>query len=67
MSVGGGCEAAGTARTRCGWARLRECGELLNGRRISLKLKGDVYKNYGRPAILFGSKAWCLKESEMGN
>ena len=42
MSVGGGCEAAVTARTRCGWATLWECGELLYGRRYPLKLNGAV-------------------------
>ena len=26
VSAGGGCEAAVTATTRCGWARLRKCG-----------------------------------------
>ena len=25
VSAGGGCEAAVTARTRCGWAKFREC------------------------------------------
>ena len=29
VSVGGGCEAAVTARTRCGLVKYRECGELL--------------------------------------
>ena len=29
VSAGGGCEAAMTARMRCGWAKLSECGELL--------------------------------------
>ena len=24
VSAGGGCEAAATARTRCGWVKLRE-------------------------------------------
>ena len=66
MSAGGGCEAAVTARTRCGWLKLRECIELLYGRRFPQKLKGAAYKNYVRPAILYGSEAWCLKESEMG-
>ena len=28
--------------------------------------KGAVYKSYVRPAILYGSEALCLKESEMG-
>ena len=50
MSAGGGCEAAVTARTRCGWAKLRGCSELLHSRMIPLKLKGAVYKSYVRPA-----------------
>ena len=40
VSAGGGCEAAVTARTRCGWVNFGECGELLYGRRFPLMLKG---------------------------
>ena len=65
VSADGGCEAAVTARTRCDRVKLRECSELLYGR-FPLKLKGAVYRSYVRPAILYGSEAWCLKESEMG-
>ena len=42
MSAAGGCEAAVTARTICGWVKIRECGELLYGRRFPLKLKRSV-------------------------
>ena len=66
MSAGGECEAAVTARTRCGLVKLRECGELLYCRRFPLKQKETVYKSYVRPVILCGSEAWCLMESEMG-
>ena len=59
VSVGGGCEAAVTARTRCWWVKYGECGELLYGRRIPLRLKGTVYESYG-------NEEWCLKGSEMG-
>ena len=45
VSVGEGCEAAVTARTRCWWVMFRECGELLYGRRFPLWLKGAVYKS----------------------
>ena len=62
----GGCEAAVTTRTRCGWVKFREGGELLYGRRFRLKLKWAVHKSYAKQAILHGSEAWCLKESEMG-
>ena len=56
MSAGLGCECV----------KLRECGELLHGRRFPPKLKGAVHRSYVRPAILFVSEAWCLKEREMG-
>ena len=56
-----GCETAVTARTRCCWVQLRECGELLYGRRLPLKLKGADHKSHVSPAILYGSEAWCLK------
>ena len=62
--AGGGCEAAVTARKICGWVTSRECDELQYGRIPPLKLKGAVYKSYVRPAILHGSEAWCLRESE---
>ena len=39
--------------------------ELLYGWRFPLRLKGVVYKTYVRPAMLYGSESWCLKESEM--
>ena len=66
VSAGGGCEAAVTCGTRCGWVDLRECSELLCGRRFPLNLEGAVYWSYVWPAILYGSEACCLKESEMG-
>ena len=66
VSAGGGCEAAVPARTRCGWAKVRVCNELLHGRKFPLKLKWAVYKSYVRPAVLYEDEAWCLKESEMG-
>ena len=66
VSAGEGYEAAVTARTRCGWVKLRECGELLYGRRFSLGLKVVIYRSFVRPAILYGSEAWCLKERDIG-
>ena len=38
VSAGGGCEAAVTARTRCGWVWPRKCGELPYGKRLTLRL-----------------------------
>ena len=39
LNASGGSEAAVTARTRIGWIKLRKCGELLYGRKFSLKMK----------------------------
>ena len=64
VSAGGGYEADVTAITKCWWFKFRECIELLYGR-FPPKLKGGVYNSYVRPAILYGSEAWCLKESDI--
>ena len=74
VSANGGCQAAVTARTRCGWVKFREygeyavlsCIELLYGWRFPLMLIGAVYRSYVRAAMLYGSEAWYLKESDMG-
>ena len=66
VRAGGRCKAAVIARTRFWWIRLRECGELLYYRRFSLWQNWAVYKSYLRPAVLYGSEALCLKESDMG-
>ena len=65
VNAGSGNEAAVTARARIGWVKFRECGELLNSKRFSLKLKGMVYQRCVRLAMLYGSETWCLRENEM--
>ena len=47
------------------WVKISECSEFFYGMRFPLRLKGAVYRSYVRPEILYGSEAWCLKESEM--
>ena len=53
VSAGEGCEAALTARMRCGQVKFMECSELLYGRRFPLRLNGTVYKSYVRPTMLY--------------
>ena len=38
MSASGGCEVVVSEGTRCGWVKLRECGELLFQRRFPFEL-----------------------------
>ena len=65
LNASGKCETAVTARVRIGWMKFRECGQLLLGRRFSLKMKGMVYPGCVRSAMLHGSATWCLRENEM--
>ena len=65
VNASGGCGAAVTARARIGWVKFRECGELLNSKRFSLKVKGMVYRSCVRVAMLYGSEIWCLRENEI--
>ena len=65
VNASGGCEAAVTARARIGWVKFKECRELLNSKRFSLKMKGMVYRSCVRSAMLYGSETWCLRENEM--
>ena len=65
VNASGGCEAAVTARTRIGWVKFRECGELLNSKRFSLKVKGMVYRSCVRVAMFYGSETWCLRDNEI--
>ncbi|XP_068756631.1 uncharacterized protein [Montipora capricornis] len=65
VNASGGCEAAVIARAGIGWVKFRECGELLNSKRFSLKMKGMFFWIYERLAMLYGSETWCLRENEM--
>ena len=66
-------------RARIGWVEFRECGQLLNSKRFSLKMKGMVYRICVRLAMLYGrhggnfekdresnveSNVWCKPDGE---
>ena len=44
LNPSGGSDAAVTARTRIGWIKFTECGELLYGRKFLLKMKGRIIR-----------------------
>ena len=56
LNASSGSEAAVTARTRIGWIKVRECGELPHGRKLSLKMKERIYQSCVRSAMLYGSE-----------
>ena len=65
VNASGGFEAAVTARARIEWVKFKECGELLNSKRFSLKMKGMVYRSCVRSTMLYMSETWCLRENEI--
>ena len=65
MNASDGSEAALTARMRIGWIQFTECGELLYGRKFSLKMKGRIYQSCVRLVMLYGSETWCLRKNKM--
>ena len=65
LNASGESEVAITARTRIGWIKFRECGELLYGRKFWLKIKRRIYQSCVRSVMLYGSETWCLRENEM--
>ena len=56
LNASDGCKTAVTTRVMIGWMKFRECGELLRGRRFSLRMKGVVYRCCVRSAMLHGSE-----------
>ena len=65
LHVSGGSEAAVTARTRIGWIKFREDGELLYRKKLSSRMKERIYQSCVPLAMLYGSETWCLRENEM--
>ena len=52
VNASDGCEAAVTTGARIGWVKFKECRELLNSKRFSLKMKGMVYRSCVRSPML---------------
>ena len=65
IDSGGGFVAAVTSSTRLGWAKFRECQDLLCGRKFPLKMNGIVYKSCVRSAMLYGGETWSLGRGEI--
>ena len=59
LNASRGCKATVTARTRLGWKKFKECGEILFGKRFSLQMKGKTYWSYVRLAMLYSMKVKC--------
>ena len=69
VDVSGGCEAAVTmvtVRARLGWAKFRECGELLNSEKVLAEGKMIGLSELCKIGYMsHRSGKWCLSENEM--
>ena len=43
LNTSGGCKTAVSAKMRIGWRKIRDCGKLLLGRMLLMRMKGKVY------------------------
>ena len=62
MNVDTGSDAVVTARMRGGWMEFRECGAILCGGKLSLKMNGSVYRSCVTPSMMYGSESRIQNE-----
>ena len=61
---GGGAKEASSMRVKCAWGKLRELSPILTARRVSLKLKEEVYQTC-QGVLVYGSETWAMKAEDM--
>ena len=47
-----------------GWKNWKRVSGILCDRRISLRVKGKVYKTVVRPAMMYGAETWSMKKAQ---
>jgi len=52
-------------RIRAGWKKYKKASEVLCDKKISLRLKGRVYRMVVRPALLYGAECWPIKKTQV--
>ena len=62
----GGSELAVTRRVGLGWKKFRDLESVLCGRRLTLAMKGRIYKACVRPVMTYASETWVVRAVEEG-
>ena len=52
-----------THRIQSGWKNGKMVSRILCDRRISLRVKGKIYKTLVRPAMVYGAETWAVKKA----
>ena len=64
MAENGDFNAEMTHRIQTGWQHWKRVSGILCDRRISLRVKGKVYKTVVRPAMMYGAETWAVKKAQ---
>ena len=60
----GDMDAEMTHRIQSGWKNWKRVSGILCDRRISLRVKGKVYKTVVRPAMMYDAETWAVKKAQ---
>ena len=63
LADNGDLDAEMTHRIQSGWKNWKRISGILCDRRISLRVKGKVYKTVVRPAMMYGAETWAVKKA----
>ena len=64
LSENGDLDADMTHRIESGCRNWKRVSVILCDRRISLRVKGKVYKTVLRPIIMYGAETWAVKKAQ---
>ena len=63
LAENGDLDAEMTHSIQSGWKNWKRISGILCDRRISLRVKGKVYKTVVRPAMMYGAETWAVKKA----
>ena len=64
LAENGALDAEMTHRIQSGWKNWKRVSGILGDRRISLRVKGKVYKPVVRPAMMYGAETLAVKKAQ---
>ncbi|XP_045495975.1 uncharacterized protein LOC123694555 [Colias croceus] len=65
ISNNGTIDADVTNRINTGWMKWRELSGVLCDNRMPVRVKGKAYKTAIRPALIYGSECWPIKQAHV--
>ena len=66
VSSDGRCDEEVRRRIQAGWMSWKKVFEVVCNRKLSAKVKGKIYQNVVRPAMLYGMETVAMTEKQVG-